>query len=154
MIATKEIACPNGHAFTPDISDAPSPLLGTRCPQCRAWVNLGNRGHAVSAGPWYGIFASGDWMREQGSTAVLAWSDESKARKVAADEWGYDTYEQAVADGWCEVRPLMDSVHAAAPELLEAAKQMVRSLNGNPDDFAGMLAAHRALDAAIAKAES
>ncbi len=42
---------------------------------------------------------------------------------------------------------------AAAPELLAACKQMVRSLNGSPNDFRGMLAAHRALDAAIAKAD-
>jgi hypothetical protein len=42
---------------------------------------------------------------------------------------------------------------AAAPDLLAACKQMQASLNGNPGDFANMLAAHRAIDAAVNKAE-
>ena len=41
---------------------------------------------------------------------------------------------------------------AAAPKLLAACKQMAKSLSGSASDFSGMLA-HRAVDAAIAKAE-
>lgn len=40
---------------------------------------------------------------------------------------------------------------AAAPMMYEACKTMAESLNGSPTNFAGMLAAHRKLDAALAK---
>jgi len=39
---------------------------------------------------------------------------------------------------------------AAAPTLYAACQAMRKSLNGSPTDFAGMLAAHRQLDAAVA----
>jgi hypothetical protein len=42
---------------------------------------------------------------------------------------------------------------AAAPDMLAALKQMRTSLNGRPGNFDAMLAAHRAIDAAIARAE-
>jgi hypothetical protein len=42
---------------------------------------------------------------------------------------------------------------AAAPEMYAAIKQQLQSLDGRVGDFQGMLAAHRALDAAIAKVE-
>ena len=38
---------------------------------------------------------------------------------------------------------------AAAPELLAACQHMQKSLNGSPTNFAGMLTAHRRLDAAV-----
>lgn len=39
---------------------------------------------------------------------------------------------------------------AAAPALYDACKAMQKSLNGSATDFAGMLNAHRQLDAAVA----
>lgn len=40
------------------------------------------------------------WLTADGSRVVIAWQDEEKAKRYAADEFGYDTYEEAVKDGW------------------------------------------------------
>ena len=42
---------------------------------------------------------------------------------------------------------------AAAPDLLAACKQQLAALDGSPLDFAGIVAAHRALEASVARAE-
>lgn len=47
-----------------------------------------------------------------------------------------------------DIRAVMRLI-AAAPALLKACQGMQKSLDGSPTDFAGMLAAHRALDAAV-----
>jgi hypothetical protein len=59
-------------------------------------------------------------------------------------EYGVEYVEEAEANA---------TLLTAAPDMFTALKQMQCSLSGSPGDFAGMLAAHRAVDAAIAKAE-
>lgn len=53
-------------------------------------------------------FTTKDWLREplQEFTAILAFDTKRSACGRAAQCWGYDSYSEAKADGWCEVRKL------------------------------------------------
>lgn len=56
----------------------------------------------------------GDWLREMpsrmdyGDIAILAFTTQRDAKQRAAREYGYETYTEAVKDGWCEIKPLLE----------------------------------------------
>jgi hypothetical protein len=66
----------------------------------------------------YGIWckdlnnSKGGWYRElpskvdDGGIAILAYTSQRKAKRRAAQEYGFDTYAEAVRNDWVEVRPL------------------------------------------------
>lgn len=57
----------------------------------------------------------GDWLRElrsnvdDGGIAVLAFTSIREAQARAAKHYGFDTYSEVKAAGWCEVKPLVGS---------------------------------------------
>lgn len=65
-----------------------------------------------------------EWLRElpskvdDGDVAVLAFTTRHEAEARAAKHFGYDTYDQMLADNWCEVRPLKarDTLHQTVHE--------------------------------------
>ena len=48
----------------------------------------------------------GDWFRCGECAAILAFESKADACKRAAQEYGFDTYTEAKARDWCEVRKL------------------------------------------------
>lgn len=57
---------------------------------------------------FYGIWevSKKDWMRCFYNDATYAFDTEEAAKKYAAYNWGYDTYEEVVRDDWAIVKPL------------------------------------------------
>ena len=50
-----------------------------------------------------------DWVREGAVSgrAILAFEHEEAAEERAAQRFGFETYEEAADEGWCEVKPLV-----------------------------------------------
>lgn len=66
----------------------------------------------------YGIWCKdekggkGDWFREMpftgygGGEAILAYTSKRAAQERAAENYGFDTYNEAYKNDWVEVKPL------------------------------------------------
>jgi hypothetical protein len=97
-----------------------------------------------SPGPWVNMGMSGSGLTERFDVEHRSESSSYHICTIEVLNNTREARERAEANA---------RLIAAAPDLLAACRQMVASLNGSAFDTMGMLAAHRALDAAIAKAE-
>ncbi len=57
----------------------------------------------------FGIYILGTgkdrgWMHGTDGDTVLVYESLKKAKSRAMEEYGYDDYDELVADGWCQVR--------------------------------------------------
>lgn len=87
----------------------------------------------------------GDWLREvRTDKAILVFDKEEKAKKRAANNFGYDSYDKVKEDGWCEVRPfdvsLVDFSEKDIQDAIFDRLSTFRQCN-TPDDMAAKLLA-------------
>ena len=85
---------------------------------------------------------------EQSKWSTWSYVETRYGAKVSASEFELQAHWRGLAT----IEKVRDAIRlaAAAPALYAACQAMRKSLNGSPSDFAGMLAAHRQLDAAVA----